>query len=155
MTSHFISHITSQHTIHHITYHFTHHHIDLDHTCCTSTTPQCNLPPGQGSHFFNTLRHYHSSLFSTSASPYCTVSHCRGLHFYVYIIILHSTSLLWVTLLRQVHHATALRQTHFYKYITTLHFTSLPRVTLLLEHHHTALYVTALGHSTFTNRSPY
>ena len=60
--------------------------------------------------------HRHTALYvtalrhtSTNALPYCTLRHCPGPHFfYKYITELHSTSLPWITHLRQLHPHTAL-----------------------------------------------
>ena len=93
--------------------------------------------------------------------------------------MLYFTSLPWVTVLRQVHHHSALNvsaQVHnpcattspyctlrprpgsqsFYKYITILCFTFLPGVTILLQvHHHTVHYASAWGQNPPTCTSPY
>ena len=98
--------------------------------------------------------------------------HCPSWNlFHMWISLLHTMPLPWVTILWQVHNLiarcvivlglTSFTNTspyctlcycdgsHFYRYITILHSTSLDWITLVLQvHHHTAPCATVLDHTT-------
>ena len=184
-TSHDItSYIASQHTTYHTTYQFTHQstlyvtaldhisfkyiiilHSTSDQTCCTSTSPQCNLRHCHVSHFFEK----YVTIFYVTALCQTFFNNC--------VTLLLSTSLPRISLFILEHHHTALnapalghtsftRRPSIKPHVTSLrpisaastslYFTLLHWVTFLHQvHHNTSHHVTALGHTSFTIASPH